>query len=496
MVATPDRMTRSAKPAWRQEIETLWRWWTAQLAREVPESLGGLGMKRAPVVALRDRTIVLLEGRGNSAAEIGEAPIATLDLEGRRIALRSLLARVGESDPRVRLCLARDESLMRRVELPLATEENLSQVLSFEMDRLTPFRGDEVYFAHRIASRDAAASRIHVDLGVARRSLVDERIAELRECGAEVQSVVLADDVARWNSPLDLMPEGLPGAGEGARERNRQMAAAGVVLLLLVVALALPLWQKREAVIALQPEVTKAKAEAESTDALSRELDKIVADYNFLLTKKHYLQPTLALVEELTRLMPDNTWVQQLDIRPAGKVREVQISGETPSSSKLIEIFEQSKILQNAAPRGSVVRGQVPGNERFLIAAEVRPRALPDAVPISMAARLSAPPTPNVPVAPVNPAESGAAESPAKAPAEAAKAAAEPAKASATASGPVPAAAPQPGAAPSKAPPSPAPTATVTPVAPAKPGAPLINGGPVDFGPPPGPPQRPGDPKR
>ena len=57
---------------------------------------------------------------------------------------------------------------MRRVTMPAATEENLRQVLGFEMDRLTPLRADEVYFDYRVVSRDAAAGQIAVQLAVAR----------------------------------------------------------------------------------------------------------------------------------------------------------------------------------------------------------------------------------------------------------------------------------------------------------------------------------------
>ena len=74
--------------------------------------------------------------------------------------------------------------------------------------------------------------------------------------------------------------------------------------------------------------------------------------------------------------------MQQLDVKTTGKAREVTASGETVSSSKLIELLEQSPILQNAAPRGSVVRGSVPGTERFVISAEARPRAAVEARPL------------------------------------------------------------------------------------------------------------------
>jgi hypothetical protein len=56
-----------------------------------------------------------------------------------------------------------------------------------------------------------------------------------------------------------------------------------------------------------------------------------VADYNFLVAKKHASAPVLAYVEEVARLLPDNTWLQQLDVKTTGKAREILVSGETVS---------------------------------------------------------------------------------------------------------------------------------------------------------------------
>jgi hypothetical protein len=80
-----------------------------------------------------------------------------------------------------------------------------------------------------------------------------------------------------------------------------------------------------------------------------------------MMTRKQGTWPVLAYVEEVSRLLPDNTWVQQLDVKTSGRTREVQITGETASSSKLIEVLEQSTILQNAASKGTVTRGSTPG---------------------------------------------------------------------------------------------------------------------------------------
>ena len=296
--------------------------------------------------------------------------------------LKGLLERAGETRGRVRICLDRDEALLRRVTMPAATEENLRQVLAFEMDRLTPFRAEEVYFDCRVESREADGSRIGVELGVVRRELVDARLDTFRRWGASVQGVALRDDIGHGGSLLDLLPREQRGEEESGRERLVRLSLIGLVVALLFAALFVPALLKRETIKSMLPVIGKTKVEAEATDALGRELDKQVADYNFLLAKKHSIYPALAYLEEVSRLLPDQTWVQQFDFKTIGKTREVQVSGETNSSSKLIEILEQSTLLRNATQKGTLTRGSQPGLERFVIAAEVRPRTLPEAQPV------------------------------------------------------------------------------------------------------------------
>ena len=401
MATTPE--FGSARPATpvRHKLAAFWRWWSGEIARLVPERFSMLrGGARAPMIALEGDDVVLAApapGGGEARTVLGP-----LDDARRRAAVRALLERAGETRARARLALGHDEALVRKVTMPAATEENLRQVLAFEMDRLTPFKADEVYFDYRVVSRDAPAGQILVQLAVARREVVDARVQKLRALGANVQGVAVRDE-AGHGAALDLMPLEQRGEGETSRERLVQRILLGAVVALLAVALLFPVWQKRETFIALNPIVNKAKQEAEASDAIARTLEKQVADYNFLLARKHGTHPALAFIEEISRLLPDNTWVTSLEIKPVGKVREVQVIGETVSSSKLIEILEGSSLIQNAAPRGTVTRGSQPGTERFMIVAEARPRALPEARPVLEVATVMQPAPAAPPVAPAPP---------------------------------------------------------------------------------------------
>jgi general secretion pathway protein L len=392
MATTPLSAGGPPPPAWRQKLETIWRWWTGELARMVPERFAALGgATRVPQVAVEGDRLVLVEPRTAGAPQ--ESVAIPPDAQQGRGALRQMLERAGEARGRARLALAKNEALVRRATMPAATEENLSQVLSFEMDRLTPFRSDEVYFDHRVVGRDAAASTIVVLVAVARRDIVDSRVDLLRSLGVTVEGVGVRED-GTHGAALNLMPPELRGQGETETERVAKRALLAAAGVLLMAVLLYPPWAKREVIKSLHPVEARTQSEAQATSKLARELEHLVDEHNFLLAKKHGTPPALAYIEEISRLLPDNTWVQQLELKVAGKTRELQITGETASSSKLIEILEQSTLLKNATPRGTVTRGSQPGTERFAIAAEATVRPQPEPVPVAQMATPVAPAAP------------------------------------------------------------------------------------------------------
>ena len=406
MAANPDLQAPRTSAFAGRRASDLWRWWRSELLRLMPERfamMGGAG--GLPLLFLEGDEIAALDPHGTAPASQKRADLAGLDEPRRRAAARALLESVGETRGRARAALRHDEALVRRVTLPAATEENLAQVLGFEMDRLSPFKAEEIYFDQRIVSRDSAAGQIVVELAMARRETVDARVRELRELGVSVQGVGLRDD-ARRSEAFDLLPSEQRGERETSRERLVRNSLLAAVLLLVLAALCYPVFVKREAVKALLPVVEKARVDAQATNAVVTELERQAADYNFILARRHGWFPAAAYLEEISRLLPDTTWLQQMDIKTSGQTKEVVITGESASSSKLIELLETSKMLQNAAARGPTTRGSTPGTERFMIGAELRPRPAPEAQPIAAtpagapgANAASPPPPPPAPVA-------------------------------------------------------------------------------------------------
>ena len=346
-----------------------WLWWSGELIALAPQWLrqSSASATNALLIEVAPQVIVLRRWLQGTLTEQGRLELQPGDHATYSIVFQALFNKLHKRGERVALWLPDAQCLTKQVELPLATAENLRQVLSFEMDRYTPFKADRVYFDFRVLQRDNQKNRIIVKLVTAPRPAVDGSLELLARWGAPAHAVYVAGTAVPNGDAINLMPTGHLTT-EPSRLRGVNISLLLLTLMLAMAAIAIPIWQKRQAVITLMPMVERARQQATATDALRRELEKLTAEYGFVLDKKQAIPPLVVVLEELSRLLPDDTWVQQFNL----KGKELQIQGETASSSKLIALIENSSILHDANFRSPLTKGYTPNSERFHLAAEVK----------------------------------------------------------------------------------------------------------------------------
>jgi general secretion pathway protein L len=190
-----------------------------------------------------------------------------------------------------------------------------------------------------------------------------------------------------------------------------------------------------------------ASVRAQQSDRLRSELDRMVSQYNFALERKYSMPGVAQVLDELTRLLPDDTWLTQFEMKSSirGKAtqREVFMRGESANAGKLISLLENATLVGNAAPRSPTTKLQPGPGESFDIGAQLKsvppPQkiALTEALPAPHANPQPAPVAVPAPVAdakaarPANPAAPEAAAAPAAQPEGAAAARPAPARAGA-----------------------------------------------------------------
>lgn len=396
-------------------------WWARELAAMMPSRLrAALEHRRArPVLAFDgSRATLWRPVRTNGQlrmTQVGQISLyadAGIVAAAGRAVLAPLTSESNGRAPEVVIALAPRAVLRKRLTLPAAIEANLHQALAYDLDRHTPFKSDELYFDAAVVDRDPAHNTLQVELAAARRAIVDPMVQYAKSFGADVVRISIDPPAATASSRLDLLPADRPE--RASRSRWQVAVPALLVIAAILAALVLPVWQKREEAIALRQQSDQARQRAGVSDALRTELERRVGEYNFALERKYAFPGTVQALDDITHLLPDDTWLTQLELRSVrGKdgQRELTLRGESANAGRLVSLLEDSKLFTQAAPRSPTTKIQPGPGEIFDVGAQLKPLPPPQATPLDLTAPPPPPVAPRVP-APAAPATAGAVATP------------------------------------------------------------------------------------
>jgi len=341
-------------------LRAAWRWWTGELVQLVPQRWRqSLAANRGGMVlALTGeyRADLLQRGAGR------EERLAQLDLMPSRIPeTREILASVRQRGAATTIRLPADAGLSATMVLPAAAEANLDQVVSFELDRRTPFKREEVYHSQRVVQRLDAGKKLLVQLTVVPRPAADGAVALAEVLGLTISRVELAGEEFSNFMPPRAQRFGtrLPSFAFGALALSAAVLAGVAVII--------PLSHAHRTLETLQQDLAVVKQRADQSIAAQKEIDAEVQEGGFLAARKRQVPSASEVLYDLTHLLPDDTWLSELEITGG----EVRINGFAGSASAILGLVDQSKRFVNAAFRSPVVQDQRANREQFNIAARV-----------------------------------------------------------------------------------------------------------------------------
>jgi general secretion pathway protein L len=350
----------------RQALGALAGQWREDLRDLLPPRLReALRLGHQHLVLELDAERVTVHRGGQSAEEV----LAVLPLGVPRAGHARPEPWPGGAPEHVTLLLPPASVLVKRVTLPLAADENLREVLGFEMDRHTPFLAEQVYYDYRVLSRSAATGSLEVELWVTARDRVDPILDELDGLG-------LAPDVMGIAHPgsADALAPGrlnlLPPARRPRRSalvRRLNLALGVATLLLLAAVLTQPLLAKRVHLRELERAVAAAQVEAQEVAALRERLERIDASARALVERKRSTPLVADLLDEVTRVLPDDTWLTRFEV--SGD--EVQLQGESAAAAALIPLLQASPMLADPRFRAPVTQNPREQAERFDLSCRV-----------------------------------------------------------------------------------------------------------------------------
>lgn len=257
------------------------------------------------------------------------------------------------------------QTLRPVLNVPASAEPRLREVMQFEIDRQTPFTPDQVSFEPRVLQRDAATRQMKVELVVLPKARLDAALGLLGPLAEGLAGVdVAAPDGSRLGVNL------LPAAGRGvrtdrARAANRWLALIAVVAL--GAAMALVLGNRSRTLDETSARVDAAKAQAREVRMLRNALRGSAEAANFLARRRAQMPTTLELLDDLTRRIPDSTFVEKVSINDGNMV----LIGQSQQASALVGLLQGSPLIRTPTLTGSVQTDPRTGKERFTLTAVV-----------------------------------------------------------------------------------------------------------------------------
>lgn len=261
--------------------------------------------------------------------------------------------------------------LEQQVALPIAAERDPERVLSYEMDRITPFKADELFWTWTVERRDRAQGRLHLRLSLVPKARLTPALDALRDAGlrpAALEAGVPGGLVRRV--ALDRPPP--------ARWRRRSLAvASGACALLAVAAVAVPFGTQSVRSAEVERRIAALRPQADEAEGLRRRILSSAAGTDVFAEQRARVGDALATLAALTDVLPDDTFLTELTMR----TRMVTMTGQSAGAARLIAALAAERSIRNPAFAAPVTRNEGTRGEGFSIRAEVAPEVTPRLAP-------------------------------------------------------------------------------------------------------------------
>ncbi len=338
-------------------------WWAQQLKAAVPARLvqSGAGADArglAVVVHLPSGppSVDILARRKGRDEALGHF---TLDPQG----IAALRASVAGQGPAAVLRLPPELLLEQQAVLPIAADRDPERVLQYEMDRITPFTADELFWTWSVERRDRAQGRLYLRLLLVPKARLAPVLGVLREAGLRPAALEAMDPVGPARRiALDR--------AQPARWRRRALvAAAAACAVLAVAAVAVPFGVQSIQGNRVEQQIATLRPQVDQAEALRRRILSSTAGTDVFEQQRGRVGDALQTLATLTDVLPDDTFLNELTLR----ARVLTISGQSAGAARLIAALAAERSIRNPAFAAPVTRNEGTHSEGFSIRAEVAP---------------------------------------------------------------------------------------------------------------------------
>lgn len=344
------------------KIESFLRWWLHELAEMLPN------VNPITINSSKNRMNIHLEKNRYQLHWENDENIESIDnIFSSDEALTRYKQLVEQNNKlSVQACnlmLHKEMILSREIILPLATEQNLENVVAYEIDRYTPFKSDDVYFDAHVISRNKVEKKIIVLLRVAKKSAMRELLKFVNESQLLVQNIYCVDNNAE---PIgeslkfgEVLNSSIDNKRHGLTNKFLLILAGILFATTLILPVAKNYWNANS-YDSERLEISKKVVEVKEILSTYRKMKKDI-ELSASLNKNN--SKIIVLLDELTSAISDDTSLNRLSIEDG----ILRMQGVSVSASKLVSALDSTQNFSGVRFVAPVTQNRASGNENFTI---------------------------------------------------------------------------------------------------------------------------------
>lgn len=254
--------------------------------------------------------------------------------------------------------------LVRTLRLPLVAEAGLVTLLRYEMDRLTPFSAEEVFWSWRVVGRHRGTETLDAELMLLPRAPFAAMLETLRAMGLPPVAIEarLPD-----GSPCRL-PVATQDPAAARRSQRHQRVSLALAAVLAVGCLLTPLLRQSLALADVEAQIAALRDPVSEAQSLQRRIAAASSGGDTLAAARSQASGALTALAALTHALPDDTFLTRLVMQQ----RRLTLEGQSNAATNLIAALSSEPHLQNPAFTAPVIRSEN-GREIFALRAEFVP---------------------------------------------------------------------------------------------------------------------------
>ncbi|MFI3185498.1 MAG: PilN domain-containing protein [Methylococcaceae bacterium] len=362
------------------DVKKFFRWWQRELSFLVPEKIKlRIFEQRGFIIVRPEGSQLALTYLSSARDGVVNAPesLAMLERNDSGIAQYKALRAKDERLVKANLILrlSAEQAIQKELSLPAAAKENLSQLVAYELDRYTPFKAEQVYFAVKPLEGQHEPGQIRVMLVLTLRETLDTLYEDIQSFGMSplfVDYEASPNDLEHYYDGYNLLPENLREETANT-PRLIYTGLIAAIFLLLGAVLALPVWFEYQTVNVLQEKIDAIEKNAKAVKKQQQDIDAMINETRQLIAEKTAAPAVIDMLNTLSSLIKDDTWLGYAQYSDG----HLQIQGESPAASALIGVLEESELFANARFVSPVTQDKVSGQERFQITVDVTSAVTP-----------------------------------------------------------------------------------------------------------------------